>query len=114
MGTTKGPRIERIKTEVYFTDATGVEWEVTDARRRRDGRLWKQYAGCDDARYRYFVRYEYRGAFPKIIREIRRYRFRSEDSRWYQADLCQEQLDKAEPREVHCPPGGDSDRSQVG
>ena|ERR1051326_5525578 len=100
MGTTKGPLIKRIKTEVYFTDASGIEWEVADARRRRDGRRWKQYAGCDDAQFRYFIRYEYRGAFPKIVREIRRHRFREGESRWYQADLWQGQLENAEPRAV--------------
>src|SRR3954464_15859600 len=100
MGARRGPAIERVKTEVYFTDSAGVEWEVADARRRGDGRLWRQYAGCPDAQYRYFVRCEYRGTFPKIVRELRRYRFQPDESRWYQPDLWQDQLEGSEVRPV--------------
>lgn len=91
------PRIERIKTECYFTDAGGVEWEVVDARRRRDGHWWKQYPGGTDAQRRYFVRYSpIDGANERRAIETRRYTFEADDSRWFQADLFQMQLDLAD------------------
>ena len=94
------PAIDRIKTEVYFTDANGVEREVVDARRRSDGRLWKQYPGCADAQLRYFVLYQPRdGLNQRAVLEVRKYRFRKADSRWFQADLFQEQFARAERRE---------------
>lgn len=93
------PLIERIKTEVYFTDANGLEWEVVDARRRRDHKLRKQYPGTEDAELRYFVRYQPRdGANPRRAIEIRRYRFGAGESRWYIAAEWQRQLEAAELR----------------
>lgn len=93
------PQIERIKTEVYFTDRSGLEWQVVDARRRRDGRLWKQYAGCDDAQLRYFVRYTpIDGANARRAVEVRRYDFRAGESRWFVADAWQLQLELADIR----------------
>lgn len=87
------PLIERIKTEVYFIDATGVEWQVLDARRRRDRRMWKQYPGCDDAELRYFVRYTpVDGANRRAAVEVRRYRFAKGESRWFVAAEWQRQI----------------------
>jgi hypothetical protein len=92
------PRIDRIKTEVYFTDAAGVEWQVIDARRRGDGRLWRQYPGDDDADRRYFVRYTpIDGANARRAIEVRRYQFEEDDSRWFQPDLWQVHLEMARP-----------------
>ncbi len=93
------PLIERIKTEVYFTDANGVEWEVVDARRRADGKMWRQYPGSEDAQLRYFIRYAPKnGATPKRALEIRRYRFADGESRWFVAEAWAEQLKQAERR----------------
>lgn len=65
--------IERIRTEVYFTDSSRVEWKVVDARRRADGKIWKQHAGLDGAERRYFVRYSRpNGARPAEALEVRR------------------------------------------
>lgn len=95
------PAIERIKTSVFFTDAEGVEWEVTDARRRADRKLWRQYPGGDDAQLRYFVRYTpINGAEARRAIEIRRYRFDVDDSRGFIPELWQIQLDMAVERYV--------------
>lgn len=93
------PQIERIKTEVYFTDSRGTEWEVVDARRRADGKLWRQYPGVADAELRYFVRYQPRdGLNLRSIVEVRRYRFDGNESRWFQADLFEQQIRVSERR----------------
>jgi hypothetical protein len=91
------PRIERIKTEVYFADAAGVEWQVIDGR-RVGGRLRRQYPGSDDAQLRYFVRFTpVNGANARRAIEVRRYRFDPDDSRWFTPELWQLQLDMAVP-----------------
>lgn len=91
------PLIERLKTEVYFTDVDGVEWVVIEARRRYDGKLWTQYPGIEDAEIRYFTRYTPPdGANLRRPLEVRRYRFSSGESRWYDAQRWQVQLRLAE------------------
>lgn len=92
------PQIDRIKTEVYFTDVGGVEWQVVDARWRRDGKLRLQYPGIEDAQRRYFIRYSpIDGANARRPIQVRRYRFEDDDSRWFQPDLFQLQLDLSQP-----------------
>lgn len=95
------PTIERIKTEVYFTDADGVEWEVVDARRRRDGRWWKQYPGLEDAQRRYFLRYTpINGAEARRALEVRRYDFEPDDTRWFVEHVWQLQLQLSNRRDT--------------
>lgn len=95
------PRIERIKTSVYFTDANGVEWEVVDASRRGGRRWWRQYPGIDTAERRYFVRYSpINGANPRRAIEVRRYVFEPDDTRWFVEHVWQLQLELSDRRET--------------
>lgn len=99
------PRIERVKTSVYFVDAAGVEWEVVDARRRGDGKLWRQYPGTEDAHRRYFIRYTpIDGAHDRRPLEVRRFDFEPDDTRWFVPDVWQLQLDLADERPTYSPP----------
>lgn len=90
------PRIERIKTEVYFTDAAGVEWQVRDT---WPGWRFSQYPGAERAGSREFRRWQrVQGARPPELLELRRYDFEPDDTRWFVADVWQLQLDLSEVR----------------
>lgn len=93
------PSIDRFRTSVYFADAGGGEWEVVDARRRGDGRLWEQYPGLPDAELRYFVRRgAYQGSQSRSVLEVRRYRFAGGETTWFIAEEWQRQLDAGADR----------------
>jgi hypothetical protein len=81
------------------------EWQVVDARREREGKPRRQYPSFDDAVFRYFVRYQRRnGLNAPVAVETRRYRFRRGESRWFHADLFDEQVRAAEQRPISSRP----------
>ena len=88
------PRIERIKTECYFIDALGVEWKVLDAKPVAQG--WRElYPSDTTASCRIFRRLLYRGPASPIPLEVRAYRFRPRDERFFRANAWQQQLDRS-------------------
>src|SRR6476661_437544 len=95
-----GPRIDRIKTECYFLDAWGTEWQVWDMARRPD-RTWREeYPTSPGGVYRVFRRLLYRGSAKPIALEVRAYKFRPGEDRWFVAERWQEQLDVSEVRSI--------------
>lgn len=95
------PRIERIKTEVYFTDAAGIEWKVMD-RWPRDfwGGLVDRYPGEARAAERIFTRWErVDGSHTPRLLETRRYQFNDGETRWFIAEKWAEQLARARRQE---------------
>lgn len=87
------PTITRDRTWVWFTSSDGLEWEVFDAERRRDGRLWRAYPSVPAAERRYFVRRgEHCGTQERPVVEVRRYRFRAGESHWFDAVQWDHQL----------------------
>jgi hypothetical protein len=93
------PRIERIKTECYFVDVHGVEWKVLDAKRAPQG--WREvYPSDTTASCRIFRRLLYRGPASPIPLEMRAYRFRPDDERWFVAEAWQQQLDGSIVRSI--------------
>ena len=94
------PRIDRIKTECYLVDRTGAEWQVWDLARRPD-RTWREcYPTEARAEYRLFRRWLYRGGSSPIALEVRAYRFRPREDRWFVAERWVEQLGASELRGI--------------
>ena len=97
------PRIDRVKTEVYFVDAHGTEWRVLDLERRPDGRWRETYPTAAGATYRSFRRQRLRGQWTPIDLEVRVYRFRPGEDRWFVAGIWQKQVEAAVLRGIRIP-----------
>lgn len=90
------PLIERIKTELYFWDTQGTCWLVADARKRSDGKLWRQYPGSDNAVVRFFTRLKGGAFIGQPAEETRRYTFKEGENRWLIPAEFQRQLNESE------------------
>lgn len=94
--------IIRDRTWCYLKDDFGTEWEVVELRRWKDE--WVECYPTDErSLYRIFKRRQYRSQYSPIDLEVRAYRFRPDEDRWFDARRWQEQLYAAEVRSIRVP-----------